>query len=62
MILRFGDVVLVRMEFHQAAGDRIRPAVVLLDAGDEDFIAAPITSRRRYSKWDLPFEKWQAAG
>ncbi len=44
MILRFGEVVPIRMEFHQTTGAKVRPAVVLLDTGDDDFVAAPITS------------------
>ena len=33
--------------FHQAVGGKVRPAIVLLDAGDDDFVAAPVTSRDR---------------
>jgi hypothetical protein len=62
MTLRPGDVVLIRMEFHQTAAARVRPAAVLLDTGDEDFVAAPIISHERNSRWDLPIEKWRAAG
>jgi mRNA-degrading endonuclease toxin of MazEF toxin-antitoxin module len=62
MKLRFGEVVLLRMEFHQAAGGKVRPAVVLLDAGDDDFVAAPVTSRPRLSEYDLPVQEWKSAG
>ena len=62
MKLQLGDVVLLRMEFHQIAGSKIRPAVVLLDTGDDDFIAAPITSRARASAYDLAIQEWGAAG
>ena len=54
MKLQLGDVVLIRMEFHQAVGGKVRPAVVLLDAGDADFVAAPITSQARNSEFDFP--------
>jgi hypothetical protein len=30
--MRLGDIVLLRMEFHQTAGAKLRPAVVLLIA------------------------------
>jgi hypothetical protein len=40
MKLRLGDVVLIRMQFHQATGAKARPAVVLLDPEDDDFVAA----------------------
>jgi hypothetical protein len=36
-----------RCKFHQSAGAKVRPALVLLDTGDEDFVAAPITSQAR---------------
>ena len=50
------------MEFHQTAGGKVRPAIVLLDAGDDDFVAAPITSRPRLSDYDLPVQEWKIAG
>lgn len=62
MALRFGEVVLIRMQFHQAAGAKVRPAVVLLDANDDDFVAAPITSQARHTDYDLAVEDWQGAG
>ena len=37
MTLRPGEVVLIRIDFHQRPGGKVRPAVVLLDTGDEDF-------------------------
>jgi hypothetical protein len=45
MTLRFGELVLIRMQLHQTTGAKVRPALVLLDPGDDDFIAAPITSQ-----------------
>lgn len=62
MNLQPGDVVLVRMRFHQATGAKVRPAVVLLDAGDEDFVAAPVTSQPRGSEFDFAISEWRAAG
>ena len=62
MTLRFGEVVLIRIQFHQAAGAKVRPAVVLLDTGDDDFVAAPITSQLRHSEYDLAIEDWRSAG
>jgi mRNA-degrading endonuclease toxin of MazEF toxin-antitoxin module len=60
--MKLGDVVLLRMEFHQTAGGKVRPAVVLLDAGDDDFVAAPVTSRPRLSEYDLPVHEWKTGG
>ena len=62
MTLRFGDVVLIGMAFHQTAGAKVRPAVVVLDTGDADFVAVPITSRAHQTTWDLPVQEWRAAG
>lgn len=62
MKLNLGEVVLLRMDFHQATGAKVRPAVVLLDSGDEDFVAAPVTSRARDSAYDLEIPDWMSAG
>ncbi len=60
--MKLGDVVLLRMEFHQSAGGKVRPAIVLLDTGDDDFVAAPVTSRPRLSEYDIPGGDWKIAG
>jgi mRNA interferase MazF len=64
MQLRFGDVVLIRIDPHQTPGvpGKVRPAIVLLDAADDDFVAAPVTSRQRTSDFDLSIVEWQIAG
>jgi mRNA interferase MazF len=62
MALRFGDIVLIDLQFHQALGSKVRPAVVVLDSGDEDFVAAPITSRPSLGAFDLSLKDWRDAG
>ncbi len=62
MTLRPGEVVLIRIDFHQTPGGKLRPAVVLLDSADDDFVAAPITSRARISPFDIPIHEWRNAG
>jgi mRNA-degrading endonuclease toxin of MazEF toxin-antitoxin module len=62
MTLRPGEAVLIRIEFHQSPGGKLRPAVVLLDAADDDFVAAPITSHPRVSAFDIPIQQWREAG
>jgi len=62
MILKPGEVVLVRIDYPQTPAGKIRPCVVLLDAGDDDFVAAPLTSRSRSSPFDLPIQRWREAG
>lgn len=60
--MKLGDLVLLRMEFHQTAGGKVRPVIVLLDTGDDDFVAAPVTSRPRLSEYDVPIQEWKMAG
>ena len=62
MTLRPGEIVLVRIGFHETPGGKLRPAAVLLDSGDDDFIAAPVTSRFRISDFDIPIHEWRDAG
>jgi hypothetical protein len=38
-----GDVVLLQVHFHQRQGAKARPAVIVLDSGDEDFVVTAIT-------------------
>jgi mRNA interferase MazF len=62
MTLRPGEIVLIRIGFPQASGGKLRPAAVLLDSGDDDFVAAPVTSRFRASVFDVPIRQWREAG
>lgn len=62
MLLQQGEIVLIRLSFHQASGSKIRPALVLLDTGDADFVAAPITSQSGSAEFDLPITDWNLAG
>jgi mRNA-degrading endonuclease toxin of MazEF toxin-antitoxin module len=36
--------------------------VVVLDSGDDDFVAAPVSSRPRTSDFDVSIEQWREAG
>jgi mRNA interferase MazF len=62
MTLQCGEVVVIRARFNQAAGAKVRPVLVLLDTGDDDFVAAPITSHARNSKYDLTLRDWRISG
>lgn len=62
MILRLGEIVLIRIDFHQTPRGKVRPAVVLLDSRDDDFVGAPITSRPRASEFDIAIQQWRQAG
>jgi mRNA interferase MazF len=50
------------MQFHHAPGSKVRPALVLLETGNDDFVAAPITSQARSSEYDLAIIGWRTAG
>ena len=62
MTLQPGDILLLRMQYHQTQGSKIRPVLVLLDTGDDDFVGAPVTSQSRSSDCDLALADWKAAG
>jgi mRNA-degrading endonuclease toxin of MazEF toxin-antitoxin module len=62
MTLRSGEIVLIRIGFHETPGGELRPAAVLLDSGDDDLDAAPATSRSRVSEFDVPIHQWRDAG
>ena len=58
---KFGDIVLV--VFIQADGDKkLRPALVIVDIGDNDVVLAPITTSKRNSLGDYKIKDWQGAG
>ena len=62
MTLLTGDVVLIWTRFQQTEGPKIRPAIVLLDTGDDDFVAAPVTSQPQSTEYDLAMFEWRLAG
>ena len=58
---KFEDVVLV--VFSQTDGSKKqRPALVILDAGDDDVVLAPITTTERKSKGDYKIKNWEQSG
>lgn len=57
-----GELILVYIDFHQTVGGKIRPAVVLVDTGDDDVVAAPVTSHPPRVAYDLAIRDWQQAG
>lgn len=61
MNLRPGEVVLIRIDYQHTTG-KVRPAVVLLDTGDDDFVAAPVTSQPRTTDFDVAISRWRDAG
>jgi mRNA interferase MazF len=59
---RPGEVVLLSFPFADAAGAKRRPAVVILDTGDEDIVVARVTSQVTQTVFDVELVEWQQAG
>jgi mRNA interferase MazF len=57
-----GEVILVLFPFADAAGAKRRPALVLLDTGDEDIVVARLTSQVSQTVFDVELVDWQQAG
>jgi mRNA interferase MazF len=57
-----GEVLLLSFPFVNAAGSKRRPALVLIDTGDEDIIVARITSQAAQTELDIKLAEWQQAG
>ena len=59
---RRGDIVLLVFPFTRLQRQSKRPALVLLDTGDADIVAARITSQSARTRFDLEITGWQEAG
>jgi mRNA interferase MazF len=57
-----GDVVLVKFPFTTGGGSKLRPALVVLDTGDDDLVVARITTQQSLSPFDVPVTDWRGAG
>ena len=57
-----GEMVLLSFPFSDATGARRRPALVLLDTGDEDMVVARITSQTLRTSFDVEIMEWQQVG
>ena len=57
-----GEVVLLTFPFADAMGAKRRPALVVLDTGDQDLIVARVTSQTAQAVFDVGLRDWQQAG
>jgi predicted RNase H-like nuclease len=57
-----GDLVLLNFPFTSEAGAKQRPALVLLDANDEDLLVARVTTQPYSTSFDVPISDWGGAG
>jgi mRNA interferase MazF len=53
---------LISFPFTSASGSKLRPALVVLDTGDADVLAARITTQPYRTSWDVPVTDWRGAG
>ena len=58
----FGEIVLVDFPQTGPAETKRRPALVILDIGDDDVVLAPVTSRERSGAGDQRIEGWRDCG
>jgi mRNA interferase MazF len=57
-----GEVVLVKFPFTSGAGSKPRPAIVVLDSGDNDLVVARITTQSSQTLYDISVTEWRGAG
>jgi mRNA interferase MazF len=57
-----GEIILLSFPFTDVTGVKRRPALVLLDTGDEDAIVARVTSQAVQTIFDVELVEWQQAG
>lgn len=57
-----GEIVLLSFPFADATGAKRRPALILLDAADEDIVVARVTSQATRTPLDVELMGWQQAG
>ncbi len=57
-----GDVVLIAFPFTHLKKTKKRPALVLLDVGDNDVLVARITSKLTDTNFDVTIGEWKKAG
>jgi len=57
-----GDIVLLEFPFTDTAGSKRRPALILLDTGDDDIVVARVTGQFSSAPQDVTLDEWQQAG
>ena len=57
-----GDLVLVAFPYSRGTQFKQRPAVVVVDTGDADIVAARVTTQTYLSPHDVTVSDWKGAG
>jgi len=58
----FGDIVIIDFPQSGSIQRKRRPALIVLDIGDDDVVLAPITTRERLGSGDYKLRDWQLSG
>ena len=62
MTYQSGEIILIAFPFTGRTGAARRPALVLLDTGDQDIIVTRITSQSARTSFDVTLVEWASAG
>ena len=57
-----GDILLLAFPFANQTAAKQRPALVVLDTGDEDVLVARVTTQPHSAPLDVAISGWQGAG
>lgn len=57
-----GEILLLKVPFTDESDVKRRPALVIIDVGDQDVVVARITTQSPRSTFDVEITNWQAAG
>lgn len=57
-----GEILLVKFPFSDSSDVKRRPALVLIDVGDNDVVVARVTTHRTRSSFDVEIKNWEEAG
>lgn len=57
-----GEVLLLKFPFSSGEDAKHRPALLLLDVGDDDIVVARITTHISRSAFDVGINNWKEAG
>lgn len=57
-----GEILLLEYPYSNVSGSKRRPGLVLVDIGDDDIVAAPVTTHSPRDEFDVELIDWAAAG
>lgn len=57
-----GEVLLLKFPFTDETNAKRRPALLLIDVGDDDIVVARITTQNSRTGFDVEIKNWREAG